>query len=193
MSLEGGGAVLFFNNLCYGTIQCYVHLVGFFFFFWMCNLFNLYYLLVLFHLLKVFVSIAFVSPFLSFFLYLVEIKDHLKANRAAALQPSFRNVREKLYGVTLSWPRTVTGEGREGSPRRGQSYDTHARSTWHKRNNKQTQSVRGTQGGYYNYSLEGSRNKVQRVVFSPLMEKLMRERRMGRVTSETVRWAPVML
>lgn len=31
MSLEGGGAVLFFNNLCYGTVQCYVHLVGFYF------------------------------------------------------------------------------------------------------------------------------------------------------------------
>lgn len=24
-----GGAVLFFNNLCYGTVQCFVHLVGF--------------------------------------------------------------------------------------------------------------------------------------------------------------------
>lgn len=34
----------------------------------MCNLFNLYYLLVLFHLLKVFVSIAFVSNFLSLFI-----------------------------------------------------------------------------------------------------------------------------
>lgn len=34
----------------------------------MCNLFNLYYLLVLFHLLKVFVSIALVSIFLSLFI-----------------------------------------------------------------------------------------------------------------------------
>lgn len=54
---EGGCFFFFFfNNLCYGTVlYCSVLCLFCWILFWMCNLFNLY-LLVLFHLLKVFVS-----------------------------------------------------------------------------------------------------------------------------------------
>lgn len=166
MSLEGGGAVLFFNNLCYGTVQCYVHLVGFYF--WMCNLFNLYYLLVLFHLIKVFVSIAFVSLFLSLFIvYFNRGEKTLKKNKATFPSQHKLDGSSLARKVTLLCPRTITGEWRGGNPRRGQNPDTHARSAWHKRNNKQIESVRGTEGDYYIYWLEGSRNKIQRIVIFP--------------------------
>lgn len=54
--MSGGIVFLFLNNLCYGTVlYCSVLCSFCWILFWTCNLFNLY-LLVLFHLLKVFVS-----------------------------------------------------------------------------------------------------------------------------------------
>lgn len=74
----------------------------------MCNLFNLYYLLVLFHLIKVFVSIAFVSLFLS--LFVVYFNGGKKALKNKAKFPSKQNLdgsslARKAFQVTLLCPK----------------------------------------------------------------------------------------
>lgn len=73
----------------------------------MCNLFNLYYLLVLFHLIKVFVSIAFVSLFLSLFVAYFNGDKNVFKNKAKfpskhKLEGSFSA--RKAFQVTLVCP-----------------------------------------------------------------------------------------
>lgn len=97
--------VLFFNNLCYGTVlSCSVLCSFCWILFWMCNLFNLY-LLVLFHLLKVFVSGYMCVLVLSFFCgsKTYQSVPFLHRHSKQHLNPiNVRLIKQQLHGNTCS-------------------------------------------------------------------------------------------